>query len=43
MKLEFHHIKVVSDDVDRLHYLHINVVGLDGVPIQSFSAYPIHG
>ena len=36
MKLEFHHINVVSEDVDRLHDFYTQVLGLDDVPIQSF-------
>tara|TARA_Y100000385_G_C12985949_1_gene590611 strand:+ start:601 stop:1020 length:420 start_codon:yes stop_codon:yes gene_type:complete len=36
MKLEFHHINFVSDDVDRLHDFYTRVLGLDDVPIQSF-------
>ncbi len=36
MKLEFHHINFVSEDVDRLHDFYTQVLGLDDVPIQSF-------
>ncbi|WP_425046498.1 VOC family protein [Primorskyibacter sp. S87] len=36
MKLEFHHINYVSDDVDRLHQFYTKVLGLDDIPIQSF-------
>lgn len=36
MKLEFHHINYVSEDVDRLHDFHTNVLGLDDIPIQTF-------
>lgn len=36
MKLEFHHINYVSEDVDRLHDFYTNVLGLADVPIQSF-------
>lgn len=36
MKLEFHHINYVSDDVDRLHRFYTEVLGLDDVPIENF-------
>ena len=36
MKLEFHHINFVADDVDRLHDFYTQVLGLDDIPIQSF-------
>ena len=36
MKLEFHHINFVSEDVDRLHRFYTEVLGLADVPIQSF-------
>ena len=36
MKLEFHHINFVSEDVDRLHDFYTQVLGLDDIPIQSF-------
>jgi len=36
MKLEFHHINYVADDVDRLHSFYTQVLGLDDIPIQSF-------
>jgi len=36
MKLEFHHINFVSEDVDRLHAFYTGVLGLDDIPIQSF-------
>ena len=36
MKLEFHHINFVSEDVDRLHEFYTQVLGLDDIPIQSF-------
>lgn len=36
MKLEFHHINVVSEDVDRLHDFYTNVLGLDDIPAESF-------
>ena len=36
MKLEFHHINFVADDVDRMHDFYTNVLGLDDVPQQNF-------
>jgi hypothetical protein len=36
MKLEFHHINFVSEDVDRLNDFYTQVLGLDDIPIQSF-------
>ncbi|MGV6840685.1 MAG: VOC family protein [Planktomarina sp.] len=36
MKLEFHHINFVADDVDRLHDFYTNVLGLDNIPIENF-------
>lgn len=36
MKLEFHHINLVADDVDRLHDFYTNVLGLDDIPQQNF-------
>lgn len=36
MKLEFHHINFVADDVDRMHDFYTNVLGLDNVPQQNF-------
>ena len=36
MKLEFHHINFVSEDVDRLHDFYTRVLGMDDIPIQSF-------
>ncbi|MGR3615774.1 MAG: VOC family protein [Paracoccaceae bacterium] len=36
MKLEFHHINYVSDDVDRLHQFYMGVLGLDDIPIENF-------
>ena len=36
MKLEFHHINFVSEDVDRLHNFYTQVLGLEDIPIQSF-------
>ncbi len=36
MKLEFHHINYVADDVDRMHDFYTNVLGLDDIPQQNF-------
>ena len=36
MKLEFHHINYVSDDVERLHDFYTKVLGMQDIPIQSF-------
>ena len=36
MKLEFHHINFVSEDVDRLHDFYINTLGLSDIPVTSF-------
>ncbi|MEQ3725812.1 MAG: VOC family protein [Tateyamaria sp.] len=36
MKLEFHHINYVSEDVNRLHDFYTRVLGLDDIPIQTF-------
>lgn len=36
MKLEFHHINYVSEDIDRLHQFYTSVLGLDDIPIQTF-------
>ena len=36
MRLEFHHINFVADDVDRLHDFYTQVLGLDDIPIQLF-------
>ena len=36
MKLEFHHINFVSNNVDRLHDFYTQVLGLDNIAIQSF-------
>ena len=36
MKLEFHHINFVSENVDRMHDFYTNVLGLDDVPQQNF-------
>ena len=36
MKLEFHHINFVSNNVERLHDFYTQVLDLDDIPIQSF-------
>ena len=36
MKLEFHHINLVSEDVDRLHAFYTEVLGLDDIPAERF-------
>lgn len=36
MKLEFHHINFVSDDVDRMHDFYTNVLGLSDIPQDKF-------
>ena len=36
MKLEFHHINFVSNDVDELHQFYTEVLGLNDIPIASF-------
>jgi len=36
VKLEFHHINFVAEDVDQLHEFYQNVLGLSDIPIQSF-------
>ncbi len=36
MKLEFHHINLVSENVDRLHDFYTNLLGLDDIPPQNF-------
>ena len=36
MKLEFHHINYVTDDVERLHKFYKDILGLDDIPIESF-------
>ena len=38
MKLEFHHINFVADDVDRIHDFYTNVLGLEDIPIQIWVA-----
>lgn len=36
MKLEFHHINFVSEDVDRLHDFYTSVLGLSDIPADQF-------
>ena len=36
MKLEFHHINFVADDVDRMHDFYVNVLCLDDIPQENF-------
>ena len=36
MKLEFHHINLVAENVDRLHDFYTSVLGLDDVPQENF-------
>jgi len=36
MKLEFHHINFVSENVDRMHDFYTQVLGLDNVPQVNF-------
>ncbi len=36
MKLEFHHINYVSDNVERLHHFYTQVLGLQDIPIENF-------
>lgn len=36
MKLEFHHINFVSENVDRLHAFYTEVLGLDDIPQDNF-------
>ena len=36
MKLEFHHINFVSENVDRMHDFYTTVLGLDNIPQENF-------
>lgn len=36
MKLEFHHINYVSQDVDKMHDFYTNVLGMDDIPQDNF-------
>ena len=40
MKLEFHHINFVADDVDRMHDFYTNVLGLANIPEDNFVRTP---
>ena len=40
MKLEFHHINFVSEDVDRMHDFYARVLGLDDIPQEKFPRPP---
>lgn len=37
MQLEFHHINVVGDDIDRLHNFYTKVLGLADMSVEMFS------
>ena len=43
MKLEFHHINFVADDVDRMHDFYTRVLGLDDMPIEQFPRTEVDG
>jgi len=43
MKLEFHHINFVADDVGRLHDFYTQVLGLDDIPEDQFVRTPAKG
>ncbi|MFK8077750.1 MAG: VOC family protein [Granulosicoccus sp.] len=43
MKLEFHHINFVADDVNRMHDFYTNVLGLDDIPEDQFVRTPVQG
>ena len=36
MKLEFHHINFVGENVDRMHDFYVNVLGLDDIAEENF-------
>ena len=36
MKLEFHHINFVSDNVDGMHEFYTDVLGLEDIPVANF-------
>ena len=36
VKLEFHHINYVAEDVDRMHDFYTRVLGLDDMPVDQF-------
>lgn len=43
MKLEFHHINFVSEDVDRMHDFYTQVLGLADIPATQFPRTPADG
>ncbi|MEM6305559.1 MAG: VOC family protein [Pseudomonadota bacterium] len=43
MKLEFHHINFVAEDVDRLHDFYTRVLGLSDIPPQNFPRTAVQG
>jgi glyoxylase I family protein len=43
MKLEFHHINFVADDVGRMHDFYTQVLGLDDIPEDQFVRTPAKG
>ena len=43
MKLEFHHINFVAEDVSRMHDFYTNVLGLDDIPEDQFVRSPVQG
>ena len=36
MKLEFHHINFVSENVDGMHDFYADILGMDDVPMENF-------
>ena len=36
MKLEFHHLNFVSENVDRMHAFYTDLLGLDNIPQENF-------
>ena len=36
MKLEFHHVNLAADDVERLHTFYTQVLGLEDMPVEMF-------
>ncbi len=36
MKIEFHHINFVSEDVERMHRFYTGILGLEDVPAENF-------
>jgi catechol 2,3-dioxygenase-like lactoylglutathione lyase family enzyme len=43
MKLEFHHINFVAENVDRMHDFYTNVLGLEDIPQQDFPRTEVTG